>query len=218
LLVGGLIGYYLQDGIISLLVKPLGQKLVYFSPTGGFEFLIKVCLFFGFLVSVPMGVYQLIRFIAPAIPRKYVIKSGRILVLSSLLASLGVLFAYIVSLPAALHFLNSFSNRNIESLISANEYSNFVMIYLAGFAALFQMPLIFWATNHLKPLRASALMRQQRWVILISFIVAAILTPTPDPINQTLMAVPIILLYQVSVAVIWFANRRNAVANGANIR
>ncbi len=212
LLIGGVIGYYAQDTIIELLVRPLGQKLVYSSPAGGFEFLVRICLFFGFLVSLPVGVYQLIRFISPAVPRRYMVKTGRLIVLSSLLACLGVSFAYFISLPAALHFLNRFSNENIQSLISANEYTNFVMIYVAGFAALFQMPLIFWVVNRLRRLSALTLIKQQRWVILVSFIVAAVLTPTPDPINQTLMAVPIILLYQVSVMVIWRVNKTDSVA------
>ena len=212
LLGGGVIGYYLQDQIISLLVRPLGQKLVYSSPTGGFEFLIKICLFFGFLVSVPVGVFQLIRFISPAVQKKFIVKTGRIILISSLLACAGVSFAYFVSLPAALHFLNRFSNDNIQSLISANEYTNFVMIYISGFAALFQMPLIFWIINRIRKLPATKLIRQQRWVILVSFIVAAVLTPTPDPINQTLMAVPIIVLFQLSVIVVWRANRSESVA------
>src|SRR5690606_20255917 len=112
------------------------------------------------------------------------------------------------SLPAALHFLSNFSTGSVTSLISANEYFNFVMIYVACFALLFQMPLIIAFINKITPLTPRLLMKKQRFVILGSFIVAAIITPTPDPLNQTLMALPIIGLYQSSIGVVWQSNRR----------
>lgn len=208
LVIGGVIGYRFQDKIIAWLVKPLGQQLFYTSPTGGFDFLIKICLFFGFLLAIPVIIYNFIRFLAPAVPERVSYSTVKLLLISMVLALMGVAFAYYVSLPAALHFLNNFTNDQIQSLISAQEYFNFVMLYLAGFAALFQMPLIFAFINKVTPLKPSILMQKQRIVILVSFIVAAILTPTPDPMNQTLMAIPIIGLYQTSVGVVWQDNRR----------
>lgn len=208
LMVGGIFGYTQRERIINFLVQPLDQQLYYSSPTGGFDFLIKVCLFFGFLVAVPILVFNLLKFIAPALPSRVTYKTTKILVLSTLLALAGASFAYYVSLPAALHFLNNFSEGPVTSLISANEYFNFVMVYMAGFAALFQMPLILSFVNKITPLSPAKLMKKQRVIILASFIIAAILTPTPDPINQTLMAAPIIVLYQSSIGVIWHTNRR----------
>lgn len=202
LLIGGVLGYRYQDQIIAWLVKPLGQQLFYTSPTGGFDFLIKICLFFGFILAVPVIIYNLFKFISPAIPPHITYSFFKIIVVSILLALAGVAFAYFVSLPAALHFLNNFSNDQVSSLINAQEYFNFVMLYMAGFALLFQMPLVFSFINKVKPLKPARLLKQQRVVILISFIVAAILTPTPDPINQALMAAPIIALYQTSIGVV----------------
>lgn len=208
LVFGGAVGYQYQTEIITWLVRPLGQQLFYTSPTGGFDFLIKICLFFGFLLAVPVIIYNVIQFLAPAVPRRIRYSVSRLLVLSIMLALAGVSFAYYISLPAALHFLNNFTNEQISSLISAQEYFNFVMIYLAGFAVLFQMPLLFSFINKITPLKPALLMQKQRMVILVSFIIAAILTPTPDPMNQTIMAVPIIGLYQVSVGVVWQSNKR----------
>lgn len=208
LLIGGVLGYRYQDQIIAWLVKPLGQQLFYTSPTGGFDFLIKICLFFGFILAVPVIIYNLFKFISPAIPPHITYSFFKIIVVSILLALAGVAFAYFVSLPAALHFLNNFSNDQVSSLINAQEYFNFVMLYMAGFALLFQMPLVFSFINKVKPLKPARLLKQQRVVILISFIVAAILTPTPDPINQALMAAPIIALYQTSIGVVWRDNKR----------
>jgi sec-independent protein translocase protein TatC len=209
LIIGGIIGYKYQDQIIAFLVKPLGQQLFYSSPTGGLDFLVKICLFFGFLLAIPVIVYNLFRFIEPAIPGKVSYKVWRVVVISVLLAIAGASFAYFVSLPAALYFLNNISNEQVTSLISAQEYFNFVMLYMGGFAALFQMPLIFSFVNKVTPMSPKKLIKKQRVVILASFIIAAILTPTPDPINQVLMAAPIIGLYQTSVGVVWRDNKRD---------
>jgi Sec-independent protein secretion pathway component TatC len=95
-------------------------------------------------------------------------------------------------------------------MIIVGEYLNFVFSYLLGFAVLFQLPLIMLFINRIKPQEPKKLIKHQRWVILISFIIAAVLTPTPDPINQFIMAAPIILLYQVSVMLIWLQNRRTS--------
>lgn len=208
LLIGCVVGYRLKSHIIDWLVKPLGKQLFYTSPTGGFDFILKICMFFGFVVAVPVIVYNVLQFIAPVVPTNVTKKTGRVLITSSALALSGLLFAYYASLPAALHFLNAFSTGPVQSLITAQEYFNFVIIYLGGFAALFQMPLIFSFINKITPLKPAKLFDKQRVVILVSFIVAAILTPTPDPINQTLMALPIILLYQTSIVVVWRQNKR----------
>lgn len=210
LLIGGILGYRLQEEIIAVLVKPLGQQLFYTSPTGGFDFLIKICLFFGFILAIPVIIYNFIKFVSPAIPTKVTYNVAKLVMISVALALCGIAFAYFISLPSALYFLNNFTNDQIQSLISAQEYFNFVMIYLAGFAALFQMPLIIAFINKVTPLKPLSLLKKQRVVILGSFIVAAILTPTPDPINQVLMAAPIIGLYQTSIGVVWHTNKRSA--------
>src|SRR5690606_28664353 len=98
-------------------------------------------------------------------------------VLSFFMAIIGVVFAYFVSLPAALHFLMGFSNETISSLVGVNEYYNFALAYLLGYALLFQLPIIISFINRIKPLNPGGMMKAQRWVILGSFIVAAILTP-----------------------------------------
>ncbi len=203
LMAGGAIGYRYNQQIIEFLVKPLGQQLFYTSPTGGFDFLIKICIFFGFLLAIPVIIYNIFRFIEPSVPGHVSFKIWRLVIASILLALAGAAFAYYVSLPAALYFLNNFNSEQISSLISAQEYFNFVILYIGGFAALFQMPLIFLFINKITPLKPASLLKKQRTVILVSFLIAAVLTPTPDPLNQTIMAVPIIGLYQASVAVVW---------------
>jgi len=207
LIISSIVGYLLQDKILKILLTPLNQPLYYTSPAGGFNFTIKLAIFFGFVVSLPFLVFQVLRFVEPAIPSEARFSVMSLLVSTSVLMLLGILFAYFVSLPAALHFLSKFSSGEVKSLISTSEYFSFVTRYLVGFGLLFQLPLIMIFINKIIRLKFSQLIGLERWVILVAFIVAAILTPTPDFLNQTIMAVPIILLYQLSVLIVWFANR-----------
>lgn len=213
LVAGGIAGYFMHQTIFRLLTQPLNKPLFYSSPAGGLDFLIKICVFFGILCAIPVLVYHLLKFLEPALPMHARTGMLKILLSSVGLALAGVCFAYFVSLPAALHFLGSLGNGDLTALISANEYLNFVTIYLAGFAALFQLPLIMLFINRIRPLKPGGLMKFQRYVIVGSFIVSAVLTPTPDPFNQSLMAVPIIVLYQISVGLIWLKNRKHPIAD-----
>jgi sec-independent protein translocase protein TatC len=198
---GSSLGFYLKDILLKLLLSPLQQSVFYTTPAGGFAFLIQLSFFFGLAVSLPIITYNVLRFVQPALPLRLSSKIYTMTVASCFLTALGLLFAYLVSLPAALKFLNGFTTGNIQSLISADAYFSFATRYLFGFALVFQLPLILVIINKVVPLRFSRLMRMQGVVLLVSYILAAILTPTPDPINQTIMALPIVLLYQV--AVIW---------------
>jgi sec-independent protein translocase protein TatC len=210
LMFGSALGYVYRHQVIDIVTRPLGEQLYFSSPTGGFDFLVKVCLSVGLLITVPVMMFNLVKFIGPAIPRRIAYRTSGVVAASIGLAFCGGAFAYFVCLPAALHFLTQFSSGQLHSIIFANEYFSFVMLYVVGFAVLFQMPLLLLFINKITPLSPRSLIKKQRVIILASFVIAAILTPTPDPFNQTLMAAPIIGLYQTSVGVVWQSNRRSA--------
>ncbi len=206
-LLGSFIGYIFYNQILNFLITPLHSPLYYSSPAGGFDFAIKVCIFFGIAFSLPVFTYNLLRFIEPIILEKSRFFIFRFLIASLLLMTLGISFAYYVGLPAALHFLGKFGSGEIKSLILTNEYLNFVIRYLVGFGVLFQLPLVLLLINSISRLHPHRLMRLQKLVIVGSFSVAAIITPTPDFLNQTIMAVPVVLIYQISILLVWYANR-----------
>lgn len=210
---GGLIAYSLLDNLLLLIQKPLGQTLYYTSPTGAFSYVFKVCFSFGLLLSLPVIIYQALKFLSPLASQLQKSTIVGIIIWSIGLAHTGALFAYWVSLPAALNFLTHFGGQGVESLITANEYFSFALAYIAGFAVLFQLPLGVVVINKIKPLSPQKMMGLQRYVILFSFIVAAILTPTPDPFNQLIMALPIIILYQLSIVIIWVMNRKENIGS-----
>lgn len=207
-IVGGMIGYALYEPLLDIVQQPLDQTLYYTSPTGGFNFVFKVCAAFGLILALPVIIYQMLKFVEPITQRAHRTAVLTYLLWSANLAYVGVLFGYFVSLPAALHFLTRFGGDRIQALITADEYFSFALAYIVGFALLFQLPLIVLFVNRIKPLKPSGMMKAQRWVILISFIVAAILTPTPDPMNQAIMAIPIIILYQLSIVMVLLVNRK----------
>ena len=203
LVLGAVAGYFIHSHLITFLQRPLNESLYYTTPGGAFSFIIKVCTVFGLVIALPMLIYQIFAFFGPLISmrtrRQVVSYVGG----SFLLATGGIAFAYLVSLPAALHFLVSFGgDSNIHSLITADEYFNFVLTYIAGFAILFQVPLIILLIDRIKPIPPKKLFSSTRYVILVSFIVAAVITPTPDPMNQLLMAGPIILLFFASASLV----------------
>lgn len=207
--IGGVIGYLLNDTLMRILQEPLHDSLYYNNPGGAFSFIMKLCVVFGIIVALPMLSYQVFAFFGPIIATRTKRATVLYISMSVLLAALGILFAYFVSLPASLHFLTTFGQgSDIHALITANEYFNFVLAYVAGFAILFQVPLIITFTNRVTPLPPKKLLGGTRYVIVLSFIIAAIITPTPDPMNQAIMAVPIIALYLFSVAIVAFQPKR----------
>jgi len=207
----GSLAYAANKPLTALLLRPAGdQQFIYTSPGGGFDFLFKLCLYVGIAASIPAIVYQCLRYMQP------LIKQGpmRFIIIASLssggLAMAGVLFGYLYGLPAAMRFLlHGFSSDKIQALINIQSYMSFVMMYLLGAALLFQVPLILLLINRIKPLKPKKLMRFQRWFILIAFILGALLSPSPNVQDQLMLTGPMIIMYQVSIVMIWLINRRH---------
>lgn len=190
--------------IVDLLKKPLGeQKLYYLTPAGGFSFMIKICMYVGMVGMLPVVIYHLYKFIAPVMRKNRARNLLSYTVVSIVLAVLGMVFAYSVSLPAAMKFLTGFSVGKIDAMLTIDAYLSFVFAYLIAGAVLFQLPLIMLIVNSITPLKPKALMNYQRHIIVGSFVAAAILSPTPDVVNQTLLAAPMIVMYQLGILVIW---------------
>ena len=209
----GFAAYLVHPQLMDLVQRPLGQTLYYTSPVGGFNFIFKICIVTGIVAALPFILYQVFSFSGPLLK-----KGSKKLIITYVswafvLAIAGVLFGYFVSLPAALHFLTTFGGDNIKSIIRADEYFNFALAYVAGFALIFQVPVITLFINRIKPLNPGRMMKLQRYIILFSFIVAAVLTPTPDPINQLIMALPMVFLYQVGIFLVWVINKKHTRTN-----
>lgn len=205
------LAYPRYSEIIHLLTAPMGkQELYYMTPAGGFSFIIKVCMYVGIIAVLPVAIYHLYKFITPVMKQRSAYSVMFYTLMSTILGVVGVLFAYFFTLPASLHFLNNINIDQISSMITIDAYMSFVIAYILAGALLFQTPLVMMIINAVSPLSPKKLMNYQRHMIVVSFLVAAIISPTPDVVNQTILAAPMVVMYQVGIIIIWFKNRKSA--------
>lgn len=204
------VAYGIQQHIVDVILKPAGeQNFIYTSPGGGLDFLIRVTLYVGILLSFPVIIYNFIRFLQPIIrdaTRFALICS----IASAGLALVGVFFGYFFVLPAALSFLlNQFTTDQIKPLLTIQAYMSFVVKLVFGTAVLFQLPLLLYLINHIKALSARKLVsfKIEKWVIVISFVLAAVVNPSPRMYDTLLLAVPMLFFYHLGVAIVWYVNR-----------
>lgn len=208
------LAYPYFDKIVEVIVTPLGKEsqLVYLTPGGAFGFMIQVCIAVGVLAALPVAIYQMYRFLAPAVRRVNPLHALMFAFASMILGLIGVAFGYFVGLPAALHFLTSFDFYHVNPMLTIDSYFSFVMTYITSSALLFQLPLIMLAINSVTPMSPGGLMKYQDKMILASFIFAAIISPTPDAVNQGLLASPIVVMYQVGIVLVWAVNRKRRIS------
>lgn len=209
--VGSAFAYGFEHQIVDILLHPShGQEFIYTSPIGGMNFLFTVCLDIGLVFATPVIIYQLLAFVQPLMrdtTRKFLLYAAAA---AGFVALCGVVFGYFVGLPSALHFLlHQFTTIQVKPLITIQSYMQFVALYLFGSALMFQLPLILLIINRIKPLKPSSLFKYERHLIVAAFLIAFIMNPTPNVIDQMLVVVPIIVMYQVGIALLWFVNRHS---------
>lgn len=185
---------------VQILARLAGDhKLIALKPTEAFLAYLNVAFTTGIALSMPLLVYQLFRFMAPGLTRNE--KRAVLLALPgiTLFFLLGVLFCYFVVLPSALDFLLNFGGPVVESTPTVSEFLSFVTQFLLAVGLAFETPIIVLLLARLGVATPPRLRRFRRWAYILSFVIAAIITPTPDPVNQIIVAVPIILLYELGI-------------------
>jgi len=213
------LAYIFRDPLMTLLLGPLeGQKLMYLTPAGGFTFIFLVSIYAGLALTIPLLVYQIYSFAKPALPLRSQGLGGKLLILSFVLLIAGILFGYMYAVPGALRFLSTFAGDYVESALTADSYLNFIVGYTLGLGLIFQLPLLLFIIHKIKPLTPMGLLKSERWVILFAFIAAAIITPTPDPLNQTIIALPVIGIYQLGVIAVLLSIQRTKRADRVRAR
>jgi sec-independent protein translocase protein TatC len=205
----GAVAYGVQQHIVSFLLRPAhGQNLIYTSVGGGLDFLFRICIYTGIVCSLPIIIYQFLKYLEPVLgsnSMKYALGGSFI---SAILALSGMAFGYYAGMPTTLHFLfHQFTTTQIHPLIAVQSYMSFVTMYMFGAALLFQLPLIIIFINRIKPLKPRSLLKYERWMILVAFILAVIMNPTPNPIDQLMLAGPMILTYQIGIVLVAIINR-----------
>ncbi len=155
------------------------------------------------MAASPVIFSQIWRFVAPGLYRHEKRVLLPFVALSTLCFIGGAAFGYLVVFPPAFTFLVGYNNDFLVSLPNVNEYFSLATRLLLAFGAIFELPLLMVFLAKAKVVNLSFLNRNRKYAILIDFIVAAILTPTPDVVNQLMMALPLMLLYEISVLAVW---------------
>lgn len=207
LVVGTGISVYFLQNIMDVLTSA-AKELYYMRPAEAFMIYMKVALFSGLILSSPFILYELYAFVRPALTRR----EGRFTLicipLSLALFIAGLLFSYNFVFPRGLEFLLGFAAGKVNPLISMESYLDFLLMLVVPFGFAFNVPVILTFLAYLGLISSRLLMKFQRHVILVAFIIAGVITPTPDIITQTLLAVPMILLYEMSIVIIRYLLNR----------
>ena len=176
-----------------------GIDLVYIGVIEMLSTYFKVSLYLGIALALPLIMYQMIMFVLPALTPKEKKYVYLFLFGSSLFFFCGVAFCYFVLLPPALKFLLGFGGDIAKPMISVSSYVAVLTRLLFWTGIIFEIPLIMYFFSRFGIVSPAFFSNKRKWAIVSAFILAALITPTIDPINQTLVAVPIILLYEIGI-------------------
>lgn len=201
--IASVIAFIFYDWIFYILKLPAeGINLVYIEMTEMIGTIMKVCLVAGIMLAMPYLVYHGIMFVSPALTPKEKKYVYLILPWIALMFLGGVAFGYFILIPPATRFLTSFGSDIATPEIRIGNYIAVVTRLLLAIGFVFEMPVITTFLARLGVLKPKWLSDHRRVAIIFAFILAAIITPTFDPINQSLVAVPLIVLYEMSI---WLA-------------
>lgn len=196
--------YVVSDMLLKPFAVLLGTKMVFLTPLEAFMAYMNLAFYAALAISVPFIAWQVWGFIEPGLKedeKRYAIPM--ILAASGLFFT-GLAFCWFVVLPFAVPFLMSYGGEVMSPMISVKAYLNFCLSMLFVFGVIFELPLVVIFIHAIGMVSLNKLRDFRRYWIVVAFIIGAIITPTPDIINQTLASVPLIVLYEVSLVYIYF--------------
>ncbi len=210
---GFVIAYIFSERLFQLLVAPLkavmpeGDQLIFTNLPEMFFAYIKVAFIAGIMAAAPLIFYQLWMFIAPGLYQKEKKMAIPFVISSTILFVGGALFGYFVVFPFGFKFFIGFSNEYVKALPSVKQYFSFSMKLLFAFGAVFELPVIIFFLSKMGIVTPQFLRQKRKYAILLTFALAAILTP-PDVITQCMMAGPLIVLYEIGILVSRIAQKK----------
>lgn len=206
---GIIIAFVFAEQLFQVLVWPAkGIHLIFIDVTEMLGTYMQVCLIAGIIVSMPVLVYELIAFVAPALTPREKQYVWIILPFIFLMFIAGVAFSYFVLLPPAMQFLISFGADIATPQIRIGNYISLIGRLLLATGMIFEMPVITTFLARLGIISSKWMGQQRKWAIILAFILGAIITPTLDPVNQTLVALPLIALYEMSIWLAKFVEKK----------
>lgn len=204
-IVGTIVAWIFIDYLVEyVLLKPAkdsGADLQNLRPFGQLFLYMQIAIMVGIIISIPNIFYQLWKFISPALhknERRYVLW---IVIFSSVCFLAGIAFAYFVMLPLALQFAAQFGTESIKNQFAIDEYMSIIISVMLAAGLVFELPMLSFFLSKLGILKPSFMRKYRRHAIVVIMLFAAFLTPGADPVSQIVLAVPLALLYEISILV-----------------
>ena len=204
--------FFITD-IVDVLKAPAGDiNLIFIEMTEGFSTYMRVALMSGIVLAMPVLIYQFLLFVIPALTRTERKKVYIIVPVVTIMFAGGISFGYFLLIPPATDFLLNFGKEMAEQQIRISNYISFITRLLIAIGILFEMPVVTTFLARMGIITSKWLASRRKIMILFSFAVAAVITPTPDAINQSIVAGTMIILYEISIWLAWLVQRRRVKA------
>lgn len=206
--VASIASFFFHEWILDLLARPFEQalddgRLAVFRPTEAFSLVMRLSLFGGIVLASPVLLYQVWRFVSPALSKrekKWVIPLMGIL---TILFASGVVLGY-WALTRGLKFLLTFGGDSLEPIIGADNYLGFAMRFILAFGIAFEFPVFLFAAAAAGIIGSPRLRSGRRWAVLIILLAAALITPSGDPLTLMLLSVPLYAMFEITILAIRF--------------
>jgi sec-independent protein translocase protein TatC len=196
---------YFGEELLKFILAPAGDiKLHFTEVTGSLYAYLKVSLLVGVMASLPIIFYQLWAFVSPGLYRREKSIVLPLVLTSTAMFLAGAAFCYYIVLPLAMKFLISFGSELLNPIITVNSYLSFAGFMLLAFGMAFELPVAAFILARMGIVSPTFLAHGRRYALVIILIAAAVLTPTPDVFTQLMLAVPLYILYEISIIVARF--------------
>lgn len=211
-LVASGVAYGFRFQVLEWLRAPLPDSMVlsFFSVLEPFTVSMQIASFFGLVLASPVILGQVWGFVAPGLykeERRYAVP---FILFAALAFAAGVAFAYYVVLPFTIPILLSFLGNEAQGLLSIGRYISTLLMIMGVFGVMFEMPVLGFLFTRIGLLRVEPLVKNRRWAIVIGLVTAAVVTPTGDPFNLALVAIPLLVLYEATIIVVRASQPRRA--------
>lgn len=209
-LVGSGVAFAFRFGVLDWLKEPLppSMTLNFFSVLEPFTVSMQIAAFFGLVVASPVILGQVWGFLAPGLYREERRYAVPFIFFSVVAFAAGVAFAYYVVLPFTIPILLGFLGNEAQGLLSIGRYISTVLMLMGMFGLMFEMPVLGYLFARIGLLRSEPLVHNRRWAIVIGLAGAAIITPTGDPFNLALVAVPLLVLFELTIVIVRVSQRK----------
>ena len=205
-LIFSIVTYFFSERVIDFLARPVA-KVYFFSPTEAFSMRIKISIILGIILSVPVIFYHVWQFVIPGLFEREVKAVVPAVIFSTIFFIMGGTFCFFLVLPTAIKFLMGFGTEKLEPMIKIGSYISFVSYTTLAFGAVFELPVVSYFLGKLGIIRDKTFRKGRRYAVLGILILAATITP-PDLFSQIMLAIPLYILYEISIVVLKITQRK----------